>query len=113
MPATKASIEDLQTEITTTIGHLGKVREDAASEVDRLALDAQIRDLASKWLELDAIRAATVPSTELKKAADTLDKIDTEIEKVRDDIQQIAKVIHLAAQAVGVIEQVLKVAAVI
>jgi hypothetical protein len=107
MAKQKASIEDLQTEIATTIGHLGTAKEQAPNEIDRLAIDAQIRDLAGKWLELDALRAATAPSAEIREAVDTLDQIDDDIEKASKEIEQIAKVIHLAAQAVGVIERIL------
>lgn len=107
-----ATIEDLQDEISTTIGHLGKAKDDATTDNDRLAIDAQIRDLAGKWLELDAIRASMDPSEEIEDAVENLTKIDDDIDKAANQLRDIAKVIHLAAQAVGVIEKILKLAGV-
>jgi len=99
--------EDVLNQLSTIIMDLGAIRERAASEVDRAAVRSQIKALSKWWRKIDDERAGQ-SDQEIADAAAALKGISEDLKKEKKKLGEVAKVIHRAAQAIGIAEKVFK-----
>jgi len=97
--------EDILDDLATIIMDLGAIREQTIDSTDRAALNSQIMALSKWWRKIDHIRASE-PDERLADSVSRLDEITKELKKEKKKLQNIAKVIHRAAQAIAIAEKV-------
>ncbi len=103
MPTT----EDILDQLSALILDLGSIREQTTDAIDRAAMNNQIMALTKLWRRIDDIRAAeSIEGLSDSKAA--LEAISKELKREKKKLQNVAKVIYKAAQAIAIAEKVVK-----
>ncbi|WP_031433415.1 hypothetical protein [Methylomarinum vadi] len=101
------STEEILDLLSTLILDLGSIREQTQDKIDRAAINNQIMALTSLWRKIDDARAGE-GNDELTEAKTTLEGITQELKQEKNNLQNVAKVIYRAAQAIAVAEKVVK-----
>ncbi len=99
--------EEILDLLSTLILDLGAIREKMTDSIDRAAINNQIIALTKLWRKIDDIRASE-PRNDLAEAQSSLNNISKELKKEKKKLENVAKVIHKAAQAIAIAEKVLK-----
>lgn len=107
MNATTEEILDL---LSTLIMDLGSIREQTADAIDRAAINNQIMALTKWWRKIDDIRAGE-SRDDLNEAKSALEDIAKDLKKEKKKLDNVAKVIYRAAQAIAIAEKAAKLVA--
>ncbi|MDD2800366.1 MAG: hypothetical protein PHE96_02810 [Methylococcales bacterium] len=99
--------EDILDLLSTLIMDLGSLREQTTDTTDRAAINNQIMALTKWWRKIDDFRA-TQPKPELAEAKTGLEGIVGDLKKEKKKLENVAKVIYRAAQAIAIAEKVAK-----
>ncbi len=102
--------EEILDLLSTLILDLGAIREQMTDAIDRAALNNQIVALTKWWRKLDDIRASETRD-DLAEAQQSLKEISKELKKEKKKLVNVAKVIHKGAQAIAIVEKVVKLVA--
>ncbi len=102
--------EEILDLLSSLILDLGAIREKISNSIDRAAINNQIMALTKLWRKIDDIRASK-PRGDLADAQSSLEGISKELKKEKKKLENVAKVIYKAAQAIAVAEKVLKLVA--
>ncbi len=105
-----ASSEEILDSLSTLIFDLGSIRERTTNQTDRDSINDQITALTGLWREIDDARAGEADDR-LTEAAGQLDDITRDIKREKQKLEDVAKVIERAAQAIAVAEKVVKLVA--
>ena len=99
--------EEILDLLSTLILDLGSIRERMTDAIDRAAINNQIIALTKLWRKIDDIRVSE-PRDDLADAKTSLEGITKELKKEKKKLENVAKVIHKAAQAIAIAEKVVK-----
>jgi len=99
--------ENILDQLSTIIMELGAIREKTTDQDDRAALNSQIKALTKWWRKIDDERAGQ-SDEDITQATNALKGIAKDLKTEKKKLQNIAKTIHRAAQAIGIAEKVFK-----
>ena len=99
--------EEILDLLSTLILDLSSIREQMTDAIDRAAINNQIMALTKWWRKIDDIRASE-PRDDLADAKASLEGITKDLKKEKKKLENVAKVIHKAAQAIAIAEKVFK-----
>ncbi|MCK5120525.1 MAG: hypothetical protein GQ532_12220 [Methylomarinum sp.] len=102
--------EEILDLLSTLILDLSSIREQMTDAIDRAAINNQIMALTKLWRKIDDIRASE-PRDDLADAKASLEGITQDLKKEKKKLENVAKVIHKAAQAIAIAEKVFKLVA--
>ncbi len=102
--------EEILDLLSTVILDLGAIRVQTVDAIDRAAINNQIMALTKLWRKIDDLRASE-PRDDLADAKASLQGISKELKKEKQKLENVAKVIYKAAQAIAIAEKVVKLVA--
>ncbi len=105
--AAKASLGDVQDQISIVSSELQALREQIVDDTDRRAINSQIMALGKLWRKLDAERLSE-PDEAIDDAVAALQEIAGDLKKAKRKLENVARAIHQAARAIALAEKVLK-----
>ena len=101
------STEEILDLLATLILDLGSIREQTVDKIDRAAINNQVMALNSLWRKIDDARASE-GIDQLVEAKTALEGITQDLKKEKKKLENVAKVIYRAAQAIAIAEKVVK-----
>ncbi|WP_305907250.1 hypothetical protein Q9L42_016950 [Methylomarinum sp. Ch1-1] len=99
--------EEILDLLSALILDLGAIREKTPDATDRAAINNQIMALTKLWRKIDDVRASE-SYEQLTEPKAALEAISKDLKKEKKKLDNVAKVIYRAAQAIAIAEKVVK-----